>query len=253
MKPIVHGRWGFTLVELLAVMAIVTILAMLLLPVLGNTQAKARRIQCLSNLRQTGIGFHSFLQDHDNGFPMQISTNAGGTLETLVPAYLSAAGFYFSYVHFQSLSNDLDNPRIFTCPSDPARTPGDEFPRLSNKNISYFVGANADYSLANSILAGDRNIVSIASGQGPALVRLSDSTPANWTRQLHGLKGNELFADGHVERVNGRAVKLPLRNAPAMMDLMLPLLAPSRPAPSALARADGCRMDVDPGGLLFLR
>jgi prepilin-type N-terminal cleavage/methylation domain-containing protein/prepilin-type processing-associated H-X9-DG protein len=253
MKPIVHGRWGFTLVELLAVIAIVTILAMLLLPVLGNTQAKARRIQCLSNLRQTGIGFHSFLQDHDNGFPMEISTNAGGTLETIMPAYRSGGGFYFSFVHFQSLSNDLDSPRIFTCPSDPARAPEDEFPRLSNKNISYFVGANADYSLANSILAGDRNIVSIASGQGPVLVRLSDSTPASWTRQLHGLKGNELFADGHVERVNGRAVKLPLRNAPAMMDLILPSLAPSRAAPAAFAKADCRCADLDRDGPLFLR
>jgi len=253
MKPIGHGRWGFTLVELLAVIAIVTILAMLLLPVLGNTQARARRIQCLSNLEQTGIGFHSFLQDHDNGFPMQISTNAGGTLETIMPAYRSGAGFYFSFVHFQSLSNDLDSPRVFTCPSDPARARQDEFPRLSNKNVSYFVGANADYSLANSILAGDRNIVSAASGQAPDLVRLSDSTPANWTRQLHGLKGNELFADGHVERVNGRAVRLPRRNAPAMMDLLLPSLERAPVAPAALVRVGVGYGDFDDGRPLLLR
>jgi prepilin-type N-terminal cleavage/methylation domain-containing protein len=253
MKPIGHGRRGFTLVELLAVIAIVTILAMLLLPALINTQAKARRIQCLSNLRQTGIGFHSFLQDHDNGFPMQISTNAGGTLETIMPAYRPGAGFYFSFVHFQSLSNDLDNPRVFSCPSDPARAPEDEFARLSNKNLSYFVGANADYSLANSILAGDRNIMSAASGQAPAMVRLSESMPVNWTRQLHGLKGNELFADSHVERVNGRAVKLPRRNAPAMMDLMLPSLAPSPPAPAALARVDASHGGFDDGNSLLLR
>ncbi len=230
-----HKRHGFTLLEMLAVIAIVTFLAALLLPTLGRTQARARRIQCLANLRQTGLGFHSFLHDHNDNFPMQVSTNSGGTEEVLLAGYRAGVDFYISYTHFQTLSNDLATPRIFACPADQARTPGDDFEKLSNRNVSYFVGANADYELPNSILAGDRNVVSAASGSSRTLVRLNQGAPASWTRELHGWKGNELYADGHAERVNSRAVTLPRRNAPAVMDLLLPTIKPASAAPSALA------------------
>ncbi|MDB6018117.1 MAG: N-terminal cleavage protein [Pedosphaera sp.] len=230
--------------ELLAVIAIVTILTALLLPTLGRTQAKARRIQCLANLRQTGIGFHSFLHDHNDCFPMQVSTNFGGTMESLFASYLAGQDGSSSYSHFQSLSNDLASPRIFACPADPARTPADDFSTLNNKNISYFVGANADYSLPNSILAGDRNIISAASNSSRSLIRLAESKPASWTRELHGLKGNQLFADGHVERVNGLLVKLPRRNAPVAMDLFLPTVKTPLPPPSALAGLPRDRWDT---------
>jgi prepilin-type N-terminal cleavage/methylation domain-containing protein len=235
MRPLGQKAGGFTLVELLAVIAIVVILAALLLPTLGRTQAKARRIQCLTNLRQTGVGFHSFLHDHNDNFPMQVSTNAGGTLEPLLGSYRAGVEFYLSYQHFQALSNDLATPIIFACPADPARTPATDFATLSNKNLSYFVGANADYELANSILAGDRNILSTAPGPHRTLVLLNENTPASWTREVHGWKGNELFADGHGERVNSRAVTLPRHHTPAVMDLVLPSVKPASAAPSALA------------------
>ena len=72
---------AFTLIELLCVMAIIGVLAALLLPVLSQGKARAQRIQCVSNLRQAGLAFHSFAHDHNGRFPMQISTNAGGSME----------------------------------------------------------------------------------------------------------------------------------------------------------------------------
>ena len=54
------SRRGFTLVELLTVIAIVGILAAILIPVVGNVRTSSRRAQGLSNLRQltlAGIGF----------------------------------------------------------------------------------------------------------------------------------------------------------------------------------------------------
>jgi len=63
-----HG--GFTLVELLVVIALVAILAAMLLPALSNSQAAAKRTQCLSNLRQMGIAANVYVGDNANVYPI---------------------------------------------------------------------------------------------------------------------------------------------------------------------------------------
>ena len=61
---------AFTLIELLVVTAIIATLAALLLPSLRSAWGKARRVACANNLRQIGMGFHAYLSDSGEVFPI---------------------------------------------------------------------------------------------------------------------------------------------------------------------------------------
>jgi len=60
---------AFTLVELLVVLAILTVLAGILLPVLAQARESGRRATCLSNLRQLATAHQLYVQDFDERFP----------------------------------------------------------------------------------------------------------------------------------------------------------------------------------------
>jgi len=94
----------------------------------------------------------------------------------------------------------------------------------SDKNISYFL--NVDLSRNNSsarILAGDRNLQANGQPVKPGLFILTTNLDMNWTRELHGGRGNLAFADGHVESIKpNRLNEIVQRRNPASNRLAVP-------------------------------
>lgn len=92
-------RPGFTLFELLAVIATIGILAAILLPALARSRETARRASCLANMAQLGMVLKMYAEEHDRNLPW---SGGGGNADCL----LALRGDY------------VTDEKIFFCPSD---------------------------------------------------------------------------------------------------------------------------------------
>jgi prepilin-type N-terminal cleavage/methylation domain-containing protein/prepilin-type processing-associated H-X9-DG protein len=113
-------RKGFTLIELLVVIAIIAILAAILFPVFAQAKESAKKIQCLSNGRQTGMAIIMYLTDNDSRYPQEhpstsdpVTDDSSGQMEG--EDYGSPFDKILPYV----ASKDSSRTQLYVCPSDP--------------------------------------------------------------------------------------------------------------------------------------
>ncbi len=166
-------RVGFTLIELLVVIAIIGILAGLLLPTLATVRERARRTQCVNNLKEIYKGLNLFADDRISDF-----SPLPGNLKQLAPYVGTKSGKLFI------CPSDLNVNRASGVLEGPVENPAD----MAEVNISYFyyrTGSRAEVSDLTLSLTN-------ASAQ---LVMKDKRFTA------HGDFVNVLFLDGHTEGV----------------------------------------------------
>ncbi|MDO4582536.1 MAG: DUF1559 domain-containing protein [Planctomycetia bacterium] len=123
---------GFTLVELLVVVAIIGILIGLLLPAVQSAREAARGIQCANHLRQIGLGFlnfeaiHGYIPPCHTKLPKKGNHYRGHNVLTQLLPYLEQENIYLqfdleiSWDEGSNLAASQHSIPLFRCPSAPA-------------------------------------------------------------------------------------------------------------------------------------
>jgi prepilin-type N-terminal cleavage/methylation domain-containing protein len=181
---------GFTLIELIVVLVVLTILAGGLLPALVQARAKRQRIACVGNLKQVGLSFRIFAVDHNDANPMSRWRSHDLTNSTpTLPAY-----------YFRMMSNELSTPMVLRCPAD-SRKPATNWNWLSIAHVSYFIGLDAQETYPQMLLAGDRNLTVDGTPVPPGLTGITTNLALGWGADMHRHCGNAALGDGSVQQL----------------------------------------------------
>jgi type II secretory pathway pseudopilin PulG len=113
MKRNLKPAMGFTLLELLVIVAVIAILAALLFPALRSAKDRARRTTCLNNLSQINVGVRMYSDDSSDAPPSPGSAAATTNIVTLYSGYKA---FMKGYVGLKSASSP--QAKLFACPAD---------------------------------------------------------------------------------------------------------------------------------------
>jgi competence protein ComGC len=209
MKTKTHHQSGLSLVEVALVIATVALLAIVFLPMLARSRCRSSKLGCTNSLKQVGLAFQLYSNDHNDKFPFAVSTADGGTQELTNSAQ--------AFQHFQAISNELNTPKILVCPMDSTKRRALDFLNAvngtsfnSNSNLSYFVALDADESKAERLLSGDRNITGGSLSNG-LLSLLRPTTKAGWTSEMHNHSGNIGLAGGSVVQTDPIVLRRLLR------------------------------------------
>ena len=121
-------RRGFTLTEMLTVIAIMAILMALLFPVFSTAREKARQNACLTNLKQVGTALTAYAQDYDD-------------VNVLSHDCLLSWDYGSPVLYAHLLLPYTRSSIVYACGSHP-RVP--TFPQPTPLQVSYAINANND-------------------------------------------------------------------------------------------------------------
>jgi prepilin-type N-terminal cleavage/methylation domain-containing protein len=109
---------AFTLVELLVVIAVISLLAAILFPAFAAARGKARETSCLSNMRQAGLAFSIYVQDYDGFYPYGVDPADRDTPQIWngFPSFKAQIPV-LPWVHVLLLPY-VKSRELFHCPSD---------------------------------------------------------------------------------------------------------------------------------------
>jgi prepilin-type processing-associated H-X9-DG protein/prepilin-type N-terminal cleavage/methylation domain-containing protein len=212
------NKFAFTLVEILAVIAVIGILAALLLAAVSQAKAKAQRIQCANNLHQQGMALHVFLADN-HGYPTVYANKNDGypDHDRSWIAQLEQAGFGISKPQTNYFKKE-----IWLCPSAQLTTkvPGDPpcyygyncgSIDQNDPNYTNRLGLGGRYSrishifipITESEVIAPSDMMAMGDGFDGTIIlsRAAVAENAKYGNILtrHQGKANVVFCDGHVE------------------------------------------------------
>ena len=216
---------AFTVVELLAVLGIIALLAATLLPALARTKSSVLRIDCSDNLKRIGLGFQSWSASHNGAPPMRVPLSGGGYSEFIGNRTISTAQGASRGVFgvFAAMSNELASAKFLVCPAEnEPRIPAVSFAATlftNDLNTSYFIGVDALPDGSASFLSGDHNLgsdgnvvplrgfVTAPQTYSPDFkVSLGTNFTANggvgWLNTMHAKQGNVVMSDGSVQQLD---------------------------------------------------
>jgi len=136
-----RGKRGFTLVDVLVSLAVISVLIGLLLPSFSLVRESARRVKCASNLRQIGLGLHMYGQSSGEYLPPSVFLPASAysrsamvgspelmdTLRTEEGAFPARDWGQWDGIGLLYAEGYLSAPGVFYCPSHTGNHPFDRY------------------------------------------------------------------------------------------------------------------------------
>ena len=139
-----RGDGGFTLVELLVVIAVISLLIAIMLPSLRKARAQAKMVVCGANLNQLGLAISTYANEHEGQIPRgptcggpfdftcaKVATNQLWIGEGNPDHPLSYNGPGALFEGYAPV------PKVFYCPADDNRNMVEELPKISTADDAY--------------------------------------------------------------------------------------------------------------------
>ncbi len=199
-------RRGFTLVELMVVVAIIGVVVSIAVPAVQYTRSRTRSTYCLSNLRQIGLAISQYLDSRGQNAHFPFCAEMPGVGTTILSIPQSRTGTNLPSLATVLASYTEQNPLMFQCPAD-INGPATPVPGYAGQSYYQIYGLSYDYPIGQFLeptgfFCKTRlellNTNSTGQGHSTLLPILWDYDSFHGTTGDDGAR-NYLFLDGHSD------------------------------------------------------